>query len=655
VSALLVFVVVAMVATTAVIVARILALPALAAFVLCAYLAAFAEVVCLVLILSAFELLRASVLIACVTGVFFVAIAAWYLLPSTPRTRFSLAAARELGREPPLGALVAIAAAALTYSAALILFTPPKDWDALTYHLSRSAFWLQAHGVGYVPGSDVIRINANPPNAEVGSLVTMLLSGGDRYVGFTQFAALLATSVGVFGVARRVGLRLREAAFGALLFLSLPVVVLQGSAALNDLVVASFLVSASYFLLGSTRVELALGGLAVALAAGTKFTAYIALPLLLLVVLAGQARRRWIGATVAILAGACIGSYWLVVNLVQTGRLDAGAGDELDQLPERTLSAVLARASRMLANVVDDMNLGPDLRLYAIVGALLGIAVALKGSGRRAWASGLAIAAIGLVPLTLPRAHELAVRVHEELWISLGTPDLAHLDPNRESWSPSTVYSYYGPSGLILGLLGVAIALVNWTRRGSGYAVLLAVAPLILLLLVAFALVYDPWRARFLAYGFALAAAAWGLLLRHRWAAWSATSLAAVTVLLAFVHSIEKPAGITIFDPSTRASVWGESRETVQTWLRHDDTEEIVRYFAAQPLTGRVGVELEEDDWVYPYFGRTLERQVTFSDLATEDDGLDWLVTKRSAAQPTGWSVALRTKNGWRVLRRVSN
>ena len=61
--------------------------------------------------------------------------------------------------------------------------------------------------------------------------------------------------------------------------------------------------------------------------------------------------------------------------------------------------------------------------------------------------------------------------------------------------------------------------------------------------LTALALVYDPWRGRFLLYGLALAASTWGLVLRHRWLAWGMTSIATVTIVLAFVHSTREAGG----------------------------------------------------------------------------------------------------------------
>ena len=77
-----------------------------------------------------------------------------------------------------------------------------------------------------------------------------------------------------------------------------PIVLLDGAALLNDLVVASFLLAAVVFLTGRSRAELALGSLALGLALSTKFTALLGLPLVVAVVLslfprAGVSKAPW--------------------------------------------------------------------------------------------------------------------------------------------------------------------------------------------------------------------------------------------------------------------------------------------------------------------------------------------------------------------------
>ena len=647
----------AMVAVTAWLTARRLGLRTKTALLLSAYVIGSAEIVAISLALSAFDAFRSWTVVCALAFAFAGALAlSVNPLPASHGSGSASRAVREATRDPIVVVLGLAVLAGLVYSAGLALFTPPNDWDALTYHLARAAFWIQQHGVGYVPDSDVLRINVNPPNAEIGSAFAMLLSNGDRYVGFGQYSAALATGLGIYGMAGRLGLRRSEALFGALAFLSVPVVLLQSSTALNDLVVASFLVAATYFLVGETRAELTLGAVALALALGTKFTAFIALPLLALVVLSGQPRQRWGKAALAGLVGTCAGSYWLVVNLVATGSVDGGAGDVLEQHPDRSPAPVLARSTRMLVGFADDLSGGRDLRLYGIAAVIVAAVVVTAARGRRAaWLAAMGVVAVGCVPFALAATRERLLQTHEKLWLTLGERDLAFLDTDRDASSPSTVFSYFGPLGFTLVLAGVLVVVVA-RRRGAAprLALLLAAAPVLMVPLTALALVYDPWRGRFLLYGLALGAATWGLVLRHRWLAWGMTSLATVTVVLTFVHSIEKPAGVRIFNDRTSAGVWGEPRDVVQTWLRRGGTAEVVGFFSRERPAGRVGLEVGEDDWVYPYFGRSLSRDVVFARDREAIPSLDWLVVRPGRGERPGrsWSLALATKDGWRVYQR---
>jgi hypothetical protein len=247
------------------------------------------------------------------------------------------------------------------------------------------------------------------------------------------------------------------------------------------------------------------------------------------------------------------------------------------------------------------------------------------------------------------------VRGHEELWHSLGEPELAELGGGGDAWQASSVFSYFGPPGLVL-LIAAIVLVVREVRRHTlrPLTLLLAASPLAFGLLVALALSYDPWRGRFFVFSMSLSAATWGVVLSRRWLAWGVTSIAAVTLLLAFVHSIEKPAGIRLLDRSSSPGVWGRSREDVQTWIRKDGTAEVAEFFAGEPLSGRVGLRLEEDDWVYPYFGRRLGRDVFFVPVEANLENLDWLVLRAGRVEEpgSGWNLAFTSTDGWRVYRR---
>ena len=194
---------------------------------------------------------------------------------------------------------------------------------------------------------------------------------------------------------------------------------LQSSTALNDLVVASFLVAATYFLRRCNRAPSStLGALALALALGTKFTALIALPL-------ARARRPGRTATAALAAEPhwphssepCAGSYWLGHEPRRDRRAStAGRETVLEQHPDRSPAPVLARSTRMLVGFADDLSGGRDLRLYGIAAVAFAVVVVAAARGRRtAWVAAAGIVAVRIAcPLRVgSHARALAAGARE--------------------------------------------------------------------------------------------------------------------------------------------------------------------------------------------------------------------------------------------------
>src|SRR5438034_5035808 len=272
------------------------------------------------LLLSVFGAMTRFALIGGSAAILLGSVVVWLSLGARRPPRFSFATARVVTGRGPVLLLVMVVALALSYVVALILGTPPNGSDQLNYHLPRAAFWLESDRVGYVRNAYDQRINSFAPNGEIGVTFALDVTRNEIFAAFVQFAAALACGVGVFALARRLRLGRAEAAFGGLLFLSLPIVLLQAASTKNDVVLASFLVAATVFLLGDSWAHLGLAGLATALAVGTKFTAfYGVLVLIALIVLALPRTGRGLRLA-AVAVGAVVGLYWYVVNIVETGR-----------------------------------------------------------------------------------------------------------------------------------------------------------------------------------------------------------------------------------------------------------------------------------------------------------------------------------------------
>jgi hypothetical protein len=549
---------------------------------------------------------------------------------------------------------VAVALGAV-YVGALAFFTPMNDWDALSYHLARAAFWKQEHGIVLVDDVADSRLNVNPPNAEIGQLATMVLAGSDRYVALPQFLAYGALALGVAGLGRRIGLGVPEALFGALAFATLPVVALQASGALNDLVVASFLTTAVLFALGSGLVAPALFALALALGVGVKFSALLALPTLILVVAAGRPLRRWPVLALAGIAGLAAGSTWYVVNAFETGSLDGGSAEETDQRAEADAGGTVTRALRLSLSFVDMSGAEWPRSLAFVVTACVVLAAGLVRL-RRSRSQGIALLTAAVVTAAVtaaPLVWDLGVRAVYRAGLILGQRDLL-VDL---SWELNTkaepTRAWYGPLAPLLLVAGAAVVVVLWRRRElPPFALALVAAPWVLIITLAVTINWDPWRGRFLVFGVALAAATWGLLLRWRALGNAAAWIGAIALFLGLANYDGKPSGLF-----AEPTIWGNPRWEAQTRLSgprrvHRFVEEHV------PVDAHIGISLTGNLHLHPYFGPNLSRHVSlvFADGGIPPASSEWLVLAAETNVrrcPGAWHPEL-VHGGWSVERRVA-
>jgi hypothetical protein len=635
--------------------------------VLASYVLAYAEIVCVTLFLSLFDALTRDALIAALAMVFAGALGV-RLLAGAPRGhQRSLPSLPPGSWGRPVGVLAALVAAAFVYVLALVLSTPPNGWDQLNYHLARAALWIQAERVGYVDAAYDGRINAYPPHGEIGLAFALDVTRNEVFAATVQLIAALVCGVGVFALARRQRFGRREAAFGALLFLALPIVLLQASSTKNDVVVASFLVVAAVFVLGDSRRALGLAALATALAVGAKFTSFYGVVVLLALAVLSEPRARRGARVVALVAGTVVGLYWYVVNQVETGM---PLGDT-SGIPG--LTAPLQPRENLVAAVglvVDWLDVsgarGADLWLYLVAALLTAGVIAL--AARRRGVSGTRAALIAGCVVGAPVVlYTLASEVGRPLLTGtydlLGEP-VAYIppdeDPNSSPRLASDTGSWFGPVGLVLAV-GVGVAGIVLTRRGAlpRIAVVCAVAPLVWTAMVAASLTYHPWQGRFFIFPVALSASLWGLALRVPAAAWGVTVASGLTMLLSLVHYYEKPSGLRLLERGATPSVWRMDRWQVQS--QHDPSIGPVLQFLDDevPPTDSLALALGVNDFGFPAFGSRLERRIALVPFGSSarDVGTDWLLAnpeRAAAIDASCWAPAFRSDAGT-VFRRLAD
>jgi hypothetical protein len=638
-------------------------LPTATDAMLAAYLVLSAFMIALALALSPVHMLTVSGLLVSAVCVLAASLAAWWL---RGRPALPLEGVARKGRatlqDPALVVLACGLALALVYAAALAVATPANNYDSLWYHLARPAFWKQQHAVDYIAGANDARLDIFPPGAEIVSAWAMVLEGSERFASLFQLVAVLAAVVAVAGISRRLGLTVRQATFGALLFASLPVVALQASTPLNDVVLCSYVVTAVYFVLSRARPALLLGALALALAVMTKGTALLAVPLVAVAAAVVRPRADWLRIAALGAGGLLLGGVWYIVNLQKTGDLLPPFVEHSDP-PERkgAVAKIVGQLTRLLVDAADPAGaIGRDRLVYVVVAGILvlaGVALGVRGQPRRGALVFVVAGALALVPLAVSSLHDGLLRAHQRLWLELDEPAIAFMAFDWDQTLPSPFFSWYGPMGLLVFLAAIPIV-VRAIRRGrlGRNTIAFLVAPVWYLVALVLALDYNIGHGRYLMPAVALSAATWGLIADVRPIAWFAATASVATLLVCFVHYWEKPSGIALLGGDSRASVWRATRSTILGAAHVPGPFGVIDELAEPGDV--VALRLRQDDVSYPYFGAGLDRRVVF--VRPGGQGLrgdeDWLVAAPglSASLCTaGWSDIPTEQPGWRVYRRV--
>lgn len=316
------------------------------ALVVAGLVVAGAEVVLITISLSLVELYRPGWMLAGEAFVAMLALLAWARAGRPPlvgrRDLPSRAAIIRVARAHP-GAvgMAGVAVAALAVQFLVGLATAPSNWDSMSYHLARIAFWLQFDSALHWHNGTISQLN-HPPNAEMLQGWTMLLSGGDRLVASVQWLALVGLAATTLMGSRELGFGRAQAVFAAALFVVLPQPILQAVTTQNDLITAFFVVAAVLFglrgLRDRTLGDLVVFALALGVAAGAKGTALFALPWVGLVLVVTIWRTRpgfglvLRGAAITVVALVALGSFNYVLNQHDSGNPFGGVRKETDRI-----------------------------------------------------------------------------------------------------------------------------------------------------------------------------------------------------------------------------------------------------------------------------------------------------------------------------------
>ncbi|HYB52901.1 MAG TPA: glycosyltransferase family 39 protein, partial [Thermoanaerobaculia bacterium] len=467
------------------------------------------------------------------------------------------------------GALVILILVGVTAIAA-----PPNTWDALTYHMPRVAHWIQNHTVAHYPTA-IIRQLYLPPWSEFAISQFQLLSEGDRFANLIQWLAFAGSAVAVSRIAAQLGAGVSGQILSAVIAVSMPMAILQGSSAQTDLVTSLWILIFVSEVLDSRTREwrptriLVIGG-SLGLGVLTKPTAGIfALPFLTWLVVIGFRRFR-----------------------------------------QRAAASLLGCAGVVLALLAPHAA-----RNIGLFGSPLGISsgVVNETFGARALFSNLARNLALEAGTPFPAANRLVEKMvsglHRTLAWDIDDPRTTwrgsrfHVPPAPLGGAPleaeESLYSLFhedtasNPIHAALAVAAVGILIARPSLRARGDLLLFAAALAPSLLIFCAALKWQPWHSRLhlplLLLAAPLSAVVWSEILAPRMEKWLAVLLLAAALPWVFANATRPLLGSESVLTTGRIAQYFSVRPPLER-----PYEEAARAVAASGC-GQIGLAVEAD------------------------------------------------------------
>jgi 4-amino-4-deoxy-L-arabinose transferase-like glycosyltransferase len=486
----------------------------------------------------------------------------------------------------------------VVFQLVLIYVMPPNTHDSMTTHMSRIGYWLQ-NGT-YLPFNiHNIRDIYYPVNPAFQVLWTVVFTGNDTFVEASQFTAMLICSISVYGISRLLNRSPKSAIFNALLFLSYPIVIMQGTTSQTDLVVAALISCAFYFLiLGFKQGQnkfLSISGLGIALALGSKQTAFFILPgyLFLFFFLWLKKRKEMPKAIQHFLIFTLIfflifGSLTYIINLVHFNGFFGPPGSVKSESTFSNIQDILKilklNSLRLTYNAIDPSGLTYPLKNYFIKAKSILFSKTLDALNIELEGNALTLNEHQFQYLTVPHLTE------DEAW--------------------------YGPLGFFL----MALALIAGFIRGIQKKDIVRLGLVFTFLVYVFCIVlfrpgWDPYQGRYFLSVAVLVTPLINIYFsENRFI--HITRFGIITVAISIIittHLLNEAKPVAVFEnnPSLiRETIWNMDRTdkmTVQNKGLRDPFRSIASCISADAV---VGLCIDTGVWDYPFFGSDFSQKI---------------------------------------------
>ena len=530
---------------------------------------------------------------------------------------------------------------ALLFNAALILATPPNNYDSMTYHLGRVGFFIQHQTFSPWLSPDIRQVSF-PYHAEIGVLWTILLANSDRMAGFVQWTAAITAAIATTGLARLLGASIRQSLFAGLILFTFPIILLESATTQNDLVAAAFASSGLYlFALGIRQKRssiLALSAVAFALGFGTKTTLLLALPGLAAagLIFAWPVLRSHFSLILGWAVSAAL-AFLILSSLVfiQNIRYFKNPISSNDIVAPVIASLQTPFSSRVASNLLMYIYQGADLS--GLPGPL---ASGLLKSKESLFSGFMQTAGLPF-PMT-PSGDQTVL------------PDTLRQVVSSEE------FSWFGIEAFFLFAIGIILSLRRAIHKRQAWLL----APVIFLVLfwltLSIGMVWTPFKGRY----FVLAAVgaapilAWTYPERKTlaWLRWALILPALLIAAVSILQNSNKP----LVGPN---AIWGLSPLEVQTSGMPNQKPVIEALDTLVPPGAVLATRLGNDDWNYLLFGAQFQRRIipldpalqTFNKDLLKPSGASYLLVSPAERNflglPEGMKLVTWFPNDWLLLQ----
>lgn len=515
------------------------------------------------------------------------------------------------------------------FALAQIILIPQNNMDSLSTHLTRIVFWRQ-HGSIFPWSTYMLNQVWYPVNAQMQTYWLLLFWGNDRLVGMVQWLAALLSSLGIFGVARRLGYAHRPSVFTALLYLTFPLVALQSTTTQTDLVTAVFFILAVYFLLSGCMegryAPLMMSAISVGLGLGVKKSYFVLLPVLAMIVVLvwlqygrSSLKPLMIWSINLVLGVAVFGAYMYVLNWHYQGN-PFGSPDYIDLLldvpqsrqeaPKVLLAPLSQQVSPPGNSVVLELSYNVPRLLYQALDTG-GLPDPWDGYSHKA-------------KMRLVRAFFQWIgfsAIEGTMYAAPGhTFNFSDKNINEES------HAWYGPLSFLLIFPAFFVAGSQGVRKRAYLLLMPGLAFLIFLPIeVIFRPGWDPYQGRYFAPIVALCVpltAIWFDGKSGRFHEWLIVGLAVMIVFVTLLYNPSKP---TLGDYAEEFQVWtNPDRVFVQTIQAKRDRWVYRMVERSVPQDSTLGYFIPFYFMEYPLFGDDLTRRLVPMGSSTLVYDLGW-------------------------------